>query len=88
MASIKSPLADGTKFYVTSWITGKVLATCETLNKAKRLARKEGHAPWNKWNGYASMAFVAADAKNWDHTTNDWHKTSTDRVLVYNPRFS
>ena len=86
--SVKSPLADDTAFYVTSWVTGNVIQVCADLTTAKKLAKAQGHAPWNKWNGYAPMAFVAADVCQWDWDTASWSKTKTDRVLVYNPRFS
>lgn len=84
--SKKSPLAANTKYYVTSWDTGAVLATFDDPQTAKKDAKARG-AIYSRFTGIMPVAYVAADYCNWNYALNCWTDISTTRCMFYNPRF-
>src|SRR5436853_36365 len=89
MATMKSPLATGTKYYVTDWDDGAVLETHDRPYTAKRACKDLGASPSKLQRGVMlPVAFVAADYYDWDYEVNAWSETKTSRCVFYNPSFS
>ncbi len=87
MARSSAQLAPGTKFYVTSWDTGAILAEYETPGAARNDAKARGFIE-SRLTGKMPVAYVAADYLDkspviYGHAA----EPAVIRGCFYNPRF-